>query len=144
VHDCDDRGVIVEYGSFLGRGWAFPLDFSGGNAKMSGGEDDVEESLRILLNTYPGERLMRPEFGCRLRDFCFAEYNATLIAQIQECISHAILMFEPRVSITEVDVTKDEEKFCLLIEIHYVIRATNTRRNLVFPFYINEGTEASV
>ena len=131
--------------SFLGRGWSFPLSFSeSGSAKMSEHEEDISESLRILLMTYPGERTMQPEFGSRLRDFCFESFTLRTETLIRDEIRRAILLNEPRVDTQEIEVLPTEKSGVLRINIAYVIRSTNSRRNLVFPFYLNEATDVSV
>ena len=130
--------------SFLGRGWSFPVMFLDTGTKMSEFEDDVHESLRILLTTYPGERTMRPDFGCRLRDYCFESYSLRLITLIQSEVRRAILMNEPRVDVEHVNVMESEKKEVLKVEVVYVVRSTNSRMNLVFPFYLNEATDASI
>ena len=130
--------------TFLGRGWKFPLKFENGTVAMSESEEDVEESLHILLGTYPGERLMRPDYGCRLRDYCFRNFEETTIAQLDEEIRNAIDNFEPRVTVENTDYKMDDVNDILQIIIDYKVIATNSRRNLVYPFYINEGTDISI
>lgn len=111
---------------------------------MSEAEEDVEESLHILLGTYPGERLMRPDYGCRLRYYCFRNFEETTIAQLDEEIRNAIDNFEPRVTVENTDYKMDDVNDILQIIIDYKVIATNSRRNLVYPFYINEGTDISI
>ena len=111
---------------------------------MSEAEEDVDEGLRILLGTYPGERLMRPDYGCRLRDYCFRNYESDTISQIDEEIRNAITTFESRVIIENIDYKMDEINDVLEIIIDYKVIATNSRRNLVYPFYVNEGTDISI
>ena len=131
--------------SFLGRGWSFPLAFSKtGLARMSEHETDIDESLRILMMTYPGERIMQPEFGCRLRDFCFEDLTLRTETLMQNEIKRAILLNEPRVDTERVEIEPTEKEGVLHINVVYVIRSTNSRRNLVFPFYLNEATDASI
>ena len=131
--------------SFLGRGWSFPVSFSKtGFARMSEHEDDIEESLRILLMTYPGERLMQPEYGSRLRDFCFESFSLRMETLIKAEIRRAVLMNEPRVEIDDISVVQIERIGVLQINVAYVVCSTNNRRNLVFPFYLNEATDANV
>lgn len=130
--------------TFLGRGWKFPLKFENGAAVMSEAEEDVDEGLRVLLGTYPGERLMRPDYGCRLRDYCFRNYEPDTISQIDEEIRNAITTFESRVIIENIDYKMDEINDVLEIIIDYKVIATNSRRNLVYPFYVNEGTDISI
>ena len=131
--------------SFLGRGWSFPVSFSErGGVKMSEYEDDIEESLRILLMTYPGERVMQPEFGSRLRDFCFESFSLRVETLMQDEICKAILLNEPRVDVEKVEIEPMENVSVLRINVAYVVRSTNSRRNLVFPFYLNEATDVNV
>ena len=130
--------------TFLGRGWKFPLKFENGSVAMSEAEEDVDESLRILLGTYPGERLMRPDYGCRLRDYCFRNYEESTIVQLDEEIRNAIDNFEPRVTVENTDYKMDDVNDILQIIVDYKVIATNSRRNLVYPFYINEGTDISI
>ncbi|WP_406538925.1 GPW/gp25 family protein [Fibrobacter sp.] len=111
---------------------------------MSEHEDDIEESLRILLNTYPGERTMQPEFGTRLRDYCFESFSLRTETLIKAEIRKSILLNEPRVDVEAIVVEQTEKVGVLRINIVYVVRSTNSRRNLVFPFYLNEATDASV
>lgn len=130
--------------SFLGRGWKFPLSFNKNGVKMSEAEEDIDESLRILFRTYPGERMMHPDFGCRLRDYCFRPYNEELIALIKDEIQRAILFHESRINVEKISVTKPENSDVVNIAVDYTVCLTNTRRNLVFPFYLNEGTDVSL
>ena len=130
--------------TFLGRGWKFPLKFENGAVAMSEADEDIDESLRILLGTYPGERLMHPTFGCRLRDYCFGDYGENTLARIKEEIERAISNFEPRVEIENIDTKMNLTEDVLEINIIYKVIATNSRRNLVYPFYINEGTDVTI
>jgi phage baseplate assembly protein W len=131
--------------SFLGRGWSFPVAFSEtGSAKMSEHEIDIDESLRILLMTYPGERVMQPEFGCRLRDFCFEDLTLRTETLMQDEIRRAILLNEPRVDAEDIGIEPTEKEGVVHINVAYVVRSTNSRRNLVFPFYLNEATDANI
>ncbi len=111
---------------------------------MSEYEEDIGESLRILLMTYPGERTMQPEFGSRLRDFCFESFSLRTETLIKEEIRRSILLNEPRVDTEEIQVLPTEKNGVLSINVTYVVRSTNSRRNLVFPFYMNEATDVSV
>lgn len=131
--------------SFLGRGWSFPVAFSEtGSAKMSEFDDDIDESLRILLTTYPGERTMQPEFGCRLRDYCFEAFSVRTETLMKDEIGRAILLNEPRVDTESIEIVPTEQNGVLKINVNYVVCSTNNRRNLVFPFYLNEATDASI
>lgn len=127
---------------FLGRGWAFPPEFNAsGDLRTTDGEWDIRESLHILFTTTRGERIMRPEYGGGLERFVFTKIDATAIAMLQDAIRHAILHFEPRVIVDDVfvDPTGAHEGR-LSFDVHYRVIETNTRSNIVFPFYLGEGT----
>lgn len=108
-------------------------------------EQDIEQSLCIILSTSPGERVMDPSFGCGLKSFIFQTLDATLEAQLIDEVSSAILFFEPRVELHQVGI-EDEEPLHgkLQLRLDYSIIGTNTRTNLVFPFYLLEATDAQV
>jgi len=129
---------------FLGCGFKFPLSFSRNGVQMSVAEEDIEESLRILLFTYPGERLMHPDFGCRLRDYCYRIFDDEFVAQLKDEIQRAILLNESRIDVDDILITKPDDSDVVSVEIVYIVRMTNSRRNLVFPFYINEGTDVTI
>lgn len=129
--------------AFLGTGWAFPPAFAGttGGAMMVSAEDDIRESLHILMHTRPGERVMQPDYGCGIYRYVFDIMDANLEASLRDEIRQAILFFEPRIILDSITVTIDDAMDGrLMIELVYRIRATNTRSNIVFPFYLNEGT----
>lgn len=126
---------------FIGRGWAFPI-----RAGMRGGiglvarEREIEEAIRIVLATAPGERPMRPEFGCRIHDFVFDNADGATAGAISKEVSNALFRWEPRISVEDVAVsTTPEDPALLYIDVTYSIRATNARHNLVFPFYVIPG-----
>src|ERR1700690_2418793 len=131
---------------FVGAGWAFPVgvDVRGAIALVRG-TDELEQAMRLILMTYPGERPMRPAFGSRLRDFVFAGATWENAAAIGNEVRSALLRWEPRGEVTGVQVTPDNVDMTMLyIDIQYVVRTTNDRRNLVFPFYTipaHEGEE---
>ncbi|MGH2643247.1 MAG: GPW/gp25 family protein [Chitinophagaceae bacterium] len=129
--------------SFLGTGWGFPPAFDKTNhhVRMVSDAEDIAESIRIILSTIPGERLMQPEFGCHLKRLVFEKVDSTLIAELSHMIYHALLEFEPRVNFISVEVIEqDELEGILQIQVNYSIIITNTRHNIVFPFYLMEGT----
>jgi phage baseplate assembly protein W len=122
----------------IGRGWAFPphLDHRGRIATVSG-EQEIEEAIRIVLMTSPGQRVMRPEFGCRLNEIVFAPNNAQTIAQAERFVRLALGRWEPRIQIEQVTARPDTEDTArLLIEVRYTIRSTHSNRSLVYPFYL--------
>lgn len=122
----------------IGTGVAFPLrvDRRGGLALVRGGED-VDEAIQLILGTAPGERPMRPQFGCGIHNLVFETIDAAMVARVEREIRAAIDHWEPRVEILDirVDVSRRGEGE-LVIEIDYVLRATNDVRNLVYPFYV--------
>jgi hypothetical protein len=127
--------------TFLGTGWGFPPEFGPRGVRMSDGEDDVREALRILLSTKPGERVMHPAYGCGLHQMVFEAVNESTIAEIKDVVERAVLFFEPRVTLVAVTVdTRDLDEGLLGIGLDYVIRTTNSRSNMVYPFYIAEGS----
>ncbi len=129
---------------FLGTGWSFPPSFEKpeGKVKLTSGREDIERSLKILLGTKLGERVMRPRYGCNLDDMVFESFNLSLKTYMKDLIESAVLYHEPRIEPLNVNI---DESFIyegrLMIEIEYNIRATNSRYNMVFPFYLEEGTE---
>src|ERR1041385_9075576 len=127
---------------FLGRGWKFPVGVdTAGRIALSEYEDDVREAIRIILMTAQGERVMQPDFGAGLYDFVFATMSSTTLGRVQRAVQDALVKWEPRVEGTAVSGEPDEgETGKLLINIDYRVRATNTRFNLVFPFYLKEQT----
>jgi uncharacterized protein len=128
---------------FLGRGWAFPPRFGLGGSQVHtvAGLEDIGQSLAILLATRPGERVMQDDFGCDLGQFLFEEVTDGLIGRLRSVVEDAILHHEPRVRLDEVEVDADEVQSGLLhIVIRYTVRATNSRYNMVYPFYLTEAT----
>ncbi len=122
---------------FIGKGWAFPMRTSptGGIALVSG-STELEESMRIILSTAPGERPMRPEFGCRLNDFVFSPADSTTAGLMAQEVERAIARWEPRVNVMGVDVRMDSlRQNVLYIMINYQVKGSYDRRSLVFPFY---------
>jgi phage baseplate assembly protein W len=122
----------------IGRGWAFPphLDHRGRIATVSG-DQEIEEAIRIVLMTSPGQRVMRPEFGCRLNEIVFAPNNAQTIAQAERFVRLALGRWEPRIQVEQVTARPDvEDGARLLIEVRYTIRSTHSSRSLVYPFYL--------
>jgi Bacteriophage baseplate protein W len=128
--------------SFLGTGWSFPPTFAsnGADVETVSAAEDVRQSLEILLGTQPGERILLEQFGCDLHRFLFEEVDQGLVNSLTGLISDAILFYEPRITLNDLDVSQsDAEAGLLLISIDYTIRTTNSRYNMVYPFYLNEG-----
>ena len=122
---------------FIGRGISFPLrvDQSGAIATTSG-PGDIDSSLRMILTTAPGERVMRPAFGCRIWELLFEPINANTLGLMGEAVREAVGRWEPRVTLEDVALDPSPGNGTVLIRIDYLIRATNDRRNLVYPFYV--------
>jgi uncharacterized protein len=128
----------------IGIGWAFPphIDPQGGLA-LTNQRSELDQAILIILSTAPGQRVMRPTFGCRLHELVFAPNNAYTAAQARRYVEEAIGMWEPRITVHRVDVRPDpQENSRLLIEIDYEIKATHDRRSLVHPFYLIPGEES--
>lgn len=137
---------MEEVKSFLGTGWSFPPVFnkSDHSVLMVSDINDIEESIRIILSTTPGERIMQPEFGCDLKRLVFEKIDSTLIASLDHLIYHALLNFEPRITFLNTEVLEQNDANGLLhINIHYKVIITNSRHNIVFPYYLIEGTNVS-
>jgi len=129
----------------LGAGVAFPLrvDRRGGMA-ISTAEDDILEAITIILGTAPGERPMRPEFGCGIHNYIFESVDAYTMARLEQEIRIALDRWEPRIEVLDVDFVLDRvEHGEVLIDIGYLVRTTNDIRNLVYPFYIIPAEESA-
>lgn len=127
--------------SFLGRGWSFPPTFHDGTSptSMAAEEEDIKESLHILLSTCKGERLMRPDFGVDLHNLVFHNMDLTARTQLKNAIERAVLYYEPRITLNDILFDVSEERSGVLrICIDYTIRLTNSRGNLVYPYYYEE------
>jgi phage baseplate assembly protein W len=122
---------------FIGTGWAFPTGVGAtGGIALVRGDTELVQAMRLILSTYPGERPMRPDFGCRLRDFVFRSGTLDTIAELTAEVRRSLLRWEPRVHIEGVLVRPDpDDPSVLYIEISYRPKDTNDHRNLVFPFY---------
>jgi phage baseplate assembly protein W len=128
---------------FQGTGWKFPVRTDVlGHSVFSSGEENIRESMWLILSTARGERMMRPEFGCGIHDLVFAPINAGTLGLIEANVQEALTFFEPRIDVINVNVSdKEAAQGKLLISIDYRIRITNNEFNLVFPFYLKEGSE---
>lgn len=134
---------MADNSSFLGSGWCFPPEFSmdSGDIRMVEGKEDIEQSLMILLSTRPGERVMQPDFGCGIHTMVFEEINLTTVTEMKYLIEQAVLYFEPRIELEDISVdTSDMLNGRLLLQLDYTIITTNRRSNMVYPFFIMEGT----
>lgn len=124
--------------SFLGRGIRFPLQANSvGGLAMSEGADNIEESIRCIIGTAVGERVMRPRFGCRIHDYVFHPNSASTAGMVQFYVLESLEKWEPRIEKIEVNAEPDPERMSvMLVHVHYTIRSTNQDKNLVYPFYL--------
>jgi phage baseplate assembly protein W len=127
----------------IGRGWPFPPKPAGGRLSYLGEEEKVRQSLWLILATAPGERPMRPRFGCGVHDLVFEPNTAALRGMVQARVREAITRLEPRVDLLDVRVEAPapDERNRLLIEVDYRLRVNNALFNLVYPLFINEGAD---
>jgi phage baseplate assembly protein W len=135
---------MAENKSFLGSGWSFPPRFldSTEGLELSHDDQDIAESIYILLSTTPGERVMNPGYGCNLHSMVFSSINTSMETRIQDLISTAILYYEPRINLVAIKIDNDDQmEGKLEINITYEIKGTNSRKNMVYPFYLTEGTD---
>jgi len=129
---------MSDLSDFVGRGISFPMrvDQSGAIA-MTSGADDINSSLRMVLMTAPGERVMRPQFGCRIWDLLFEPVNATTLGLMAEYVRDAVSQWEPRVVLDSVVVEPRQHDHATVdILLEYRVKSTNDKRNLVYPFYV--------
>lgn len=135
--------------AYLGTGWSFPpeFDIEAKTSRLVSAEKDIEQSLEILLSTSLGERVMRPDYGCNLKDYQFESMNNSLIGFLKDLVERAILYYEPRINLEKVEIT-DPESFELIgghlkIIVHYEIEGTNTPNNYVYDFYLREANQGT-
>lgn len=131
---------------FLGVGWKFPVSVDiDGKISMSEYETDIKEAIRIILYTAKGERIMRPDFGCGIHNFVFSPLNNATISLIEDTVREALTLWEPRIELIKVEAKVDESPEALFTEgklfvsVDYLVRVTNNRFNLVYPFYLKES-----
>ena len=127
---------------FLGRGWAMPVDVDPrtGRVMYAEYEADIAQSILIILETAPGERAMRPDFGCGIHEMVFTAFDSTGLQRVRSLVEEALRRYEPRIELLAVDV--DDTRLIegrLMVDIDYRVRKTNQTGNLVFPFYFREG-----
>ncbi|REG84007.1 GPW/gp25 family protein [Algoriphagus antarcticus] len=132
--------------SFLGKGWGFPPTFSKqtNEVLMTKDEEDINKSLEILLSTTIGERFLQPLYGCNLENYVFEVINPSTKTAIKLTVKNAILLFEPRIKLITVELLEDFiDEGRIDISVDYEVANTNTRFNLVYPFYLNEANNKS-
>jgi phage baseplate assembly protein W len=129
--------------AILGTGWSFPPTFSRADLSVVtvSGVDNVRQSLWVLFSTALGERVMLPDYGSQIWQMVFRSINTTLLTQLADMVSQAILYWEPRIDVVDISVTSDaSDAGRVLIMVDYVVRRTNSRNNMVYPFYLREMT----
>ena len=126
---------------FLGSGVAFPIELDRDDLKHARDEESIRQSIKIILGTAKGERVMRPDFGCGIYDLVFEMTTASTAGKISQAVREALLKFEPRIDVIDIQVTpkSDEEGEKLYISIDYQVRATNNAFNMVYPFYLERS-----
>src|SRR5437667_7447900 len=134
--------MVADKRDYLGVGWKFPLQVTpGGKIAQAKFEQRIEESVYLILSTARGERLMLPDFGCGIHELVFAPNNSMTRAVVVQSVREALVKYEPCIDVLDITVeTAPEEPNVLLIHINYQIRANNALGNLVYPFYLGEGT----
>lgn len=128
--------------SWQGTGWSFPPEFNWrtNSVTMVSEDDDIKQSLGIILSTAPGERVMLPSFGCGLKSMVFENITESTVTEIRDLVERAILFFETRIELNNVEVdVEDVNSGLITLNLHYTIRSINTRSNMVYPFYFREG-----
>jgi len=135
--------MSVDKKSFLGTGWSFPPTFNKytKSVNLVTGEEDVIESIKIILFTNLGERVMRPDFGSDVKGYTFKSMDSVAINQLNRTVGRALKRHEPRINLNQVNFdTSNATEGTLLINLDYTIKSVNIRTNVVFPFYLKEGT----
>lgn len=126
---------------FLGKGWAFPITGHGGHINAAESDESIREAIWIILATAPGERMMRPDFGCGIHDLVFAVNDISARTRVAEAVRHALILWEPRIDLLDVTVETKHRGELLLINIAYRVRTTNNLFNMVFPFYLEHSAQ---
>jgi uncharacterized protein len=122
---------------FLGRGWSFPVGVDQGRILEVSEDDKVRQAIEIILRTAPGERMTRPDFGCGIHDLVFETLSDEMLGRVVSSVTASLATWEPRIDVLDVSTQQDvDQPNRILIEIDYRVRSTNSRLNLVFPFYV--------
>jgi len=130
------------YASFLGTGWSFPPRFDTGGVIMTADEADIQASLQILFGTTPGERFLVPKYGLDMHELMFEPMSTTMRTLLTDRARTAILIYEPRIKLLNLQIDNpDPGEGTLQILLEYEVRASNSRFNLVFPFYLTDSNE---
>lgn len=135
----DERAV-----DFIGVGWAFPGRITPtGAVRLVGGAEEIDAAIRLILATSPGQRLMRPDFGCAMWEQVYAPLTPATLGLVEHAVREAVERWEPRVVLERVDALPDPEQGAIHVRVDYRIASTNDRRNLVYPFYVIPREEAA-
>ena len=140
----NDHGSDPLYTSFLGRGWSFPprFDRASGEVRMTEDEEDIRASLILLLGTVAGERFLHPDYGIDMQALLFESLGTTMQTFLKDRVRTAILVHEPRIDLLSLDLeTTAQYDGRITLIVDYAVRATNSRYNLVYPFYLSDGNE---
>ena len=134
----------MEKPDFLGRGWKYlrekPVSVMNRSIAISEGEDSIKESIMIILGTSKGERVMRPDFGCNINELVFAPNDTSTATLLVFYIKEALMKWEPRIEVNAVNIAPDkDEGNKLLADIEYTVKTSNSKNNLVYPFYLERG-----
>ncbi|MGX5820943.1 GPW/gp25 family protein [Chitinophaga lutea] len=136
----------TEQKAFLGKGWAFPPDFDRTNGKvaMAQYEEDIRQSLHILFSTSIRERVLQPAYGCNPEDYVFTPLTVTFLSTLEDLLRKNVARHEPRIKLLSLVVEASQTEGQLEIKLDYIVRKTNTRFNMVYPFYKQEGTNVEI
>jgi uncharacterized protein len=136
----------AEQKAFLGKGWAFPPNFdrSTGKINMAQYEEDIQQSLQVLFSTSVRERVLQADYGCNPEDYVFTSLTVTFLSYLEDLLKKAIAKYEPRIKLQSLTITNTETEGTMQINLDYVVRNTNTRFNMVYPFYKQEGTNVQL
>jgi hypothetical protein len=126
---------------FLGKGWPFPVFDENKLIPARIGEDSIRDAIWIILATAPGERVMRPDFGCGVHNLVFSVRDSTTLGRVERQVYDALVRWEPRIEVLNVTAEEKGKGEVLLINIHYRVRSTNNFFNLVYPFYLTVGAQ---
>lgn len=129
--------------AILGTGWAFPIQTNPrGEIQLVSSDLDISQSIQIILGTHPGERVMRPNFGCRVHEMMFEPRDATTMSMIKKYVDEALQLWEPRIQVFAINTeSSDEQDGAIFVEIEYQVKATHDTRSIVYPFFL-AGEEA--
>lgn len=140
----NQRNQPIYTDAFLGTGWTFPPVLTDDGIQMVPYEEDIRQSLHILLSTTPGERVNRYDYGCPLHRYAFEPIDMQISLQMQADITRSVTLYEPRVELEDITFEPRPTEALLLIRLTYIIIRTNSRSNIVYPFYLNEGTNVNL